>query len=1420
MLKSTKPNLRVKHPYSYLFNSILLGIIMLFTGIFSVLALNTFKPHPDVQAETTNTATVYYQTKETDNTVYMWTTGGSSDFALNVFTGHFGSQIGVQNNSSKMDETKLIIDYGANSIFFNSTDSIRMNAYYQGQDENDVESTTDGSCGCTNGDCECPECSDSPSSCVCDADSHCDCWVWDSTGEYEYVDYVYQLNDDGYRDNAYYIISSASVYDVRNGKLGYYVKISGDNYYGTNVIMDYNLPEGYTTLSSVDSTKTAVFTDPNHFATADNPIGFKTLLLYVNSDKKGMSSWCNYENSLQAYISGPSISYKNGGTIEQAGTINTATVYCQTEETNNVHFYNDTVNISNMSSGHNWTHGYLGVVTPESTIAKTEIIVDYGINNIVFNQDLGFAFRAYLISKQYDPSGNTIQFTSNVSLNGSAHENDAYVIFSSASPQQVRNGDYEYYIKIGGDYKNGSNSVLGYNLPDGFTTLSSVDSSKTPVLYNANSFNSVNNPVKFRTMYIYANSSQYSNISSSSTCKNDLNVYQGWAKSVIYTYGGNFNRLNPLETPTTFGPTDKGTVTGDGTSGLSGRTIVGDGTANYPYQIYNWNDFEFLRKYIELMNGNNDLHFTFMGDTAITSKTFKFYGYVDNTWTYMQDYDIGGNFEGTLHGNGHVISINASDYSKPIFDTLSGSALIRDITIKINNGNSASNYNSGAIDSLNTWNDSVLARIIKSTTAGDIILENINIDLGSYFVMSKTADWTARDSIFNTSSNQYYIDAGILLKEAYLGASGSNLTVANCNVSGDIKLYWDVGGTSKSFGVFTGFYDSVPGSKTSYLNNTYDGTIAMFKSFTGGLTTNTTMGSHVSGIIGDVDKGYGITIDGNNINTTFYFSAKENTSSYGYSNSSSSSLYLSHIAFFWGSSANTVVMKNNVINKDKKLSYALSADSDNNLSLGASANIKLFDGISRYSTNLGTFTMSNNYSSIASGANGKVSNYGDTHYTYTTGSATYGFTDYMPGSATNLEENSSRFSYPAGWYKDSSNYNYYRVGVNVLNLSTKDGNYTTVTPVNNVYNISNAKELNYISKLSNSVSAGKTYGETFKGKIINITADIDMLGYNWVPLQYFEGTLLGNGHKITNLYIDAPTSTAGQPGNAKDSAYNMSIGFISIIDGTIKGLTIDNSYILASDMIQNPNGYVDKQIQVSTLGAVNCYTNTIKLYSNYVYNSGIHLLSHKNIYGSYPDSTTIDGYSANALNWVFGSNTTIYGQAVGAVLDGYGFTQIDVSAGLSGTGARSNLTSNFASSISSQAVLKNKLVFGDYGYINTIVNSNATDLVIQNVTAQTATVTSVDKRILNFADLTDSGGKLTGYSTLSSFLAKILTGDYADIWGIYLENDTSSSVIEQIKNGTSISLTPTTSGTCSHTNKTNTTDGGVTKAWSILWGIW
>jgi len=67
MVKSNKPNFRVKHPYGYLIQSILIGLVMVLSGIFSVAAYNVFtgmdKSSPSINTEAVGGVT---DTVETD----------------------------------------------------------------------------------------------------------------------------------------------------------------------------------------------------------------------------------------------------------------------------------------------------------------------------------------------------------------------------------------------------------------------------------------------------------------------------------------------------------------------------------------------------------------------------------------------------------------------------------------------------------------------------------------------------------------------------------------------------------------------------------------------------------------------------------------------------------------------------------------------------------------------------------------------------------------------------------------------------------------------------------------------------------------------------------------------------------------------------------------------------------------------------------------------------------------------------------------------------------------------------------------------------------------------------------------------------------------------------------------------------------
>ena len=52
MLKSQKPNFKVRHPFSHLWKSIILGILVLVSGILSLNIYNYFKDDNRIEAAT------------------------------------------------------------------------------------------------------------------------------------------------------------------------------------------------------------------------------------------------------------------------------------------------------------------------------------------------------------------------------------------------------------------------------------------------------------------------------------------------------------------------------------------------------------------------------------------------------------------------------------------------------------------------------------------------------------------------------------------------------------------------------------------------------------------------------------------------------------------------------------------------------------------------------------------------------------------------------------------------------------------------------------------------------------------------------------------------------------------------------------------------------------------------------------------------------------------------------------------------------------------------------------------------------------------------------------------------------------------------------------------------------------------------
>ena len=111
--------------------------------------------------------------------------------------------------------------------------------------------------------------------------------------------------------------------------------------------------------------------------------------------------------------------------------------------------------------------------------------------------------------------------------------------------------------------------------------------------------------------------------------------------------------------------------------------------------------------------------------------------------------------------------------------------------------------------------------------------------------------------------------------------------------------------------------------------------------------------------------------------------------------------------------------------------------------------------------------------------------------------------------------------------------------------SVEDGNYEIDTP----------EELIALSLLANGdadalTAAGIDAAVTFEGQTVELTADIDLSSYcgagvgNWTPISLFKGTLDGNNHSISGLYMNTKTS-AGL--------------FASVVGATIKDLTVQGT---------------------------------------------------------------------------------------------------------------------------------------------------------------------------------------------------------------------------------------------------------------------
>ena len=109
---------------------------------------------------------------------------------------------------------------------------------------------------------------------------------------------------------------------------------------------------------------------------------------------------------------------------------------------------------------------------------------------------------------------------------------------------------------------------------------------------------------------------------------------------------------------------------------------------------------------------------------------------------------------------------------------------------------------------------------------------------------------------------------------------------------------------------------------------------------------------------------------------------------------------------------------------------------------------------------------------------------------------------------------------------------------------------------------------------------------TYSGKTVKLTADIDLTGKKWIPVgqtggytagAYFQGTFDGNGKTISNLTIPASTWEAG----ANDGQH-FATGFFGFIDAggqTIKDVTFDHATVEGHHWVGVVAGYMSGKVE-------------------------------------------------------------------------------------------------------------------------------------------------------------------------------------------------------------------------------------------------
>ena len=171
-------------------------------------------------------------------------------------------------------------------------------------------------------------------------------------------------------------------------------------------------------------------------------------------------------------------------------------------------------------------------------------------------------------------------------------------------------------------------------------------------------------------------------------------------------------------------------------------------------------------------------------------------------------------------------------------------------------------------------------------------------------------------------------------------------------------------------------------------------------------------------------------------------------------------------------------------------------------------------------------------------------------------------------------ENCTTTGFPTGLNSGSDLYNIKNGGFAKVNLWI-DGEqvaFVGLTPVtagvgidaNGAYNIFNADGMLWFANEVN------TNGNSFSGKTVKLTDNIDLNGIDWKPISQtgatqFKGTFDGQNNTISNLTID----TTDKGGNYASGLFGW------IIAATVKNVNIDGADIMAQHYVGGIAGYLE-----------------------------------------------------------------------------------------------------------------------------------------------------------------------------------------------------------------------------------------------------